>query len=175
MTITDAFMTRPDLPCRRDDPDRWFPEQANSREDHAARKVCRRRCPAVDDCLKFALAHRMDYGIWGGASPEQRQAMVRGETVVMERATPRDRTPMSGRVYRGGNDPAGVFAAGRQLLDGVSAPVVVTRTGVSATTAYRAARVLRWAPELEADVVAHRMSMAWADRIASGRKGRDPG
>ncbi|HEY0889346.1 MAG TPA: WhiB family transcriptional regulator [Nocardioides sp.] len=44
-------------------------------ETEQARNICR-RCPAIRDCLAWALTHR-EHGIWAGTTPEQRDALVR--------------------------------------------------------------------------------------------------
>lgn len=34
-------------------------------------------CMVKDDCLEFALAARIEHGIWGGTTPDQRVAILR--------------------------------------------------------------------------------------------------
>lgn len=44
-------------------------------ETEQAREICR-RCPAIRDCLAWALTHK-EHGIWAGTTPEQRDALRR--------------------------------------------------------------------------------------------------
>jgi WhiB family redox-sensing transcriptional regulator len=41
-----------------------------------AKSICR-RCPVVSSCLVWAVAHPNEMGVWGGASPEEREAIRR--------------------------------------------------------------------------------------------------
>lgn len=43
-----------------------------------ARNICR-RCPALRDCLAWALTHK-EHGIWAGTTPEQRAELRRRHT-----------------------------------------------------------------------------------------------
>ncbi|MBM02858.1 MAG: hypothetical protein CMH43_03980 [Micrococcales bacterium] len=38
--------------------------------------VCR-RCPVVDECLRWALESGQDAGVWGGLSEDERRALKR--------------------------------------------------------------------------------------------------
>jgi WhiB family redox-sensing transcriptional regulator len=40
-----------------------------------AKAVCA-GCPVVESCLRWALAAREPYGVWGGTSAEEREAML---------------------------------------------------------------------------------------------------
>jgi WhiB family transcriptional regulator, redox-sensing transcriptional regulator len=42
-----------------------------------AKQVCG-RCPVVEPCRRHALAVQEPYGVWGGLSEEERDAIVRG-------------------------------------------------------------------------------------------------
>jgi len=42
----------------------------------AAKAVCS-TCPVCDTCLEFAIATNQEYGVWGGASEEERRALRR--------------------------------------------------------------------------------------------------
>ena len=41
-----------------------------------AKAVCR-RCPVVDECLRWALESGQDAGVWGGLSEDERRALKR--------------------------------------------------------------------------------------------------
>lgn len=45
------------------------------RREKQAKAVCA-RCPVIDDCLRWALAAREPYGVWGGLSVEEREALL---------------------------------------------------------------------------------------------------
>jgi WhiB family redox-sensing transcriptional regulator len=64
------------VPCRVGDPDRWWPVRTAVRGRAPAVQACR-RCGARQACLTYALAADERFGIWGGTSPEERQALLR--------------------------------------------------------------------------------------------------
>jgi WhiB family redox-sensing transcriptional regulator len=45
------------------------------RREVRAKAICA-RCTVVESCLRWALVTREPYGIWGGTSPEEREAML---------------------------------------------------------------------------------------------------
>lgn len=38
--------------------------------------ICR-RCPVTHECLHYALDHNDEHGVWGGTTPQDRQALQR--------------------------------------------------------------------------------------------------
>jgi len=65
--------------CRGVDPEQFFVRgSANAR---AAVKVCS-RCTVKDECLRYALEHDVDFGIWGGLTERQRRAHARRMAVA---------------------------------------------------------------------------------------------
>lgn len=54
--------------CLQADPDLWFPEKGA--QSGAAKQVCR-HCPAINDCLAYALQFDL-HGVWGGTSQRER-------------------------------------------------------------------------------------------------------
>jgi WhiB family transcriptional regulator, redox-sensing transcriptional regulator len=65
--------------CRYEDPELFFPVGTGGPallQIAEARTVCR-RCPAVSDCLTWALESGQDAGIWGGMSEDERRALKR--------------------------------------------------------------------------------------------------
>jgi WhiB family redox-sensing transcriptional regulator len=42
----------------------------------AARRVCA-DCPVKTECLEYALANRIDHGVWGGTSERERRRILK--------------------------------------------------------------------------------------------------
>ena len=68
--------------CRRQDPDLFFhpegergPSRVN--RETSAKAVCA-TCPVLQQCAAHALAVREPYGVWGGMSEEDREAVYNG-------------------------------------------------------------------------------------------------
>ena len=55
--------------CRDHPSATWFPQDAAEAKE--AREICR-QCSVRAECLDYALATRIDVGIWGGTSPGER-------------------------------------------------------------------------------------------------------
>ena len=60
--------------CSGTDTEIFYP--ANSDEEAEALSICA-TCPVRAQCLDYAIRNRETYGIWGGATPEQRRRMRR--------------------------------------------------------------------------------------------------
>ncbi len=58
--------------CLEVDPEIFFPERGGSSK--AARGVCN-DCSVRVECLKYALANREQFGIWGGTSERERRRL----------------------------------------------------------------------------------------------------
>jgi WhiB family redox-sensing transcriptional regulator len=68
--------------CRHSDPDLFFPVSSTG---PAASQVARAKmvcagCPVQPQCLEFALDSGQDFGVWGGATENERRAMRRRVT-----------------------------------------------------------------------------------------------
>jgi WhiB family transcriptional regulator, redox-sensing transcriptional regulator len=66
--------------CLSADPDLFFPISAKGQAEkgQAERQIARAKvicagCRVRQECLEFAVAHELTYGIWGGTTPEDRQ------------------------------------------------------------------------------------------------------
>jgi len=65
--------------CQSADPELFFP---SSQSDpslvaiQAAKRVCR-GCPVQPQCLEFALSARLEHGVWGGLSEDERRSLRR--------------------------------------------------------------------------------------------------
>ena len=70
------------LPCRSNDPELWFAEQAGQIEQ--AKAMCR-QCPLVAACLAGAIDRAEPWGVWGG------EVFVDGVVVPRKRGRGRPR------------------------------------------------------------------------------------
>ncbi|NBH03344.1 WhiB family transcriptional regulator [Amycolatopsis sp. SID8362] len=61
----------------------WERGQARTQREATAKAVCA-RCPVLDKCREHALATREPYGVWGGLSESEREAIFRTERRVVE-------------------------------------------------------------------------------------------
>lgn len=70
--------------CQSIDPDVFFPDRTS---DHgaAAKAICR-GCPVRTQCLEFAIATRLDHGIWGGLTETERRSLRRSRQRKARRA-----------------------------------------------------------------------------------------
>ena len=60
--------------CASEPPSLFFPSDGVGVE--VARRICA-TCPVKEACLEHALAHRIDHGVWGGASERQRRRILK--------------------------------------------------------------------------------------------------
>jgi hypothetical protein len=71
-------------PCRRGDPERWFPRTGDQREAAKVAKECE-ACPFKDPCGAWALRYEL-FGIWAGMSADRRRALRRRQGIRLEPA-----------------------------------------------------------------------------------------
>jgi WhiB family redox-sensing transcriptional regulator len=60
--------------CRHVPPSTFFPNDGVGVE--VARRICA-ACPAQTPCLEYALAERIDHGVWGGTSERERRRILK--------------------------------------------------------------------------------------------------
>jgi WhiB family redox-sensing transcriptional regulator len=72
--------------CAHRDPAMFFPSDGVGVE--IARKACE-GCPVKTQCLEYAIAERIDHGVWGGCSERERRRIIRS------RATKRAEVPVA--------------------------------------------------------------------------------
>jgi WhiB family redox-sensing transcriptional regulator len=60
--------------CRGAAPGEFFPSDGSGVE--RAMRVCQ-GCPVRDECLEYALEHRIEHGVWGGASERERRRILK--------------------------------------------------------------------------------------------------
>jgi WhiB family redox-sensing transcriptional regulator len=55
-------------------------DPSRARREAAAKAICA-QCPVVAQCLLWALATREPYGVWGGTSAQEREALLMGRAI----------------------------------------------------------------------------------------------
>ncbi|MHB8288398.1 MAG: WhiB family transcriptional regulator [Acidimicrobiales bacterium] len=60
--------------CKDMNPSQFFPSDGVGVE--VARRICA-DCSVRQPCLEYALANRIDHGVWGGASERERRRIAR--------------------------------------------------------------------------------------------------
>jgi hypothetical protein len=74
LELRAATHDRGPTPCQLgSNPERWFPSAPLDPAEAAA--LCA-DCPALSDCLDYALAADERFGIWGGTSPAERHRLA---------------------------------------------------------------------------------------------------
>lgn len=71
--LTDTEWMR-DAKCRDMPPNFFFPNDGVGVE--AAKKICA-ECVVREECLDYALANKIEHGVWGGTSERERRRMSR--------------------------------------------------------------------------------------------------
>lgn len=64
--------------CANVPPSTFFPSDGVGVE--VARKICA-SCPVRELCLEYALAERIDHGVWGGCSERERRRIQKRRRV----------------------------------------------------------------------------------------------
>jgi len=60
--------------CADKPPSHFFPSDGVGVD--AARRICA-DCPVKSECLEYALANRIDHGVWGGTSERERRRILK--------------------------------------------------------------------------------------------------
>jgi WhiB family redox-sensing transcriptional regulator len=50
----------------------FFPGRGKSKQIRYAITICE-KCPVRFECLEYAMKENIEYGVWGGSTPEERQ------------------------------------------------------------------------------------------------------
>jgi WhiB family transcriptional regulator, redox-sensing transcriptional regulator len=69
--------------CRNYPPAAFFPSDGVGVD--AARRICA-SCKVQERCLEYALVHRIDHGVWGGASERERRRILKRRRLEAARA-----------------------------------------------------------------------------------------
>lgn len=67
--------------CNNHPPAVFFPSDGVGVE--VAKKICG-TCPVQESCLEYALANRIDHGVWGGTSERQRRRILKSRRQAAE-------------------------------------------------------------------------------------------
>ena len=70
--------------CQEQAPRVFFPSDGVGVE--VARRICA-TCPVKEPCLEYALFHRIDHGVWGGASERERRRILKRRRLAVAPAT----------------------------------------------------------------------------------------
>lgn len=62
--------------CTEVAPDLFFADATNLVDTKLAKSVCA-ECRVKDQCLQYALENRMEHGVWGGLSVQERRSLLR--------------------------------------------------------------------------------------------------
>lgn len=65
-----------DALCAQIDPDMFFADGPGGTGSAEAKRVCA-GCDVREQCLEYALRKGERFGVWGGLSPRQRQALTK--------------------------------------------------------------------------------------------------
>ena len=60
-----------DAACKKADPAIFFPETGVHKAHKEAVAICA-TCTVTKDCLRYAINNDIQYGVWGGLTPQQR-------------------------------------------------------------------------------------------------------
>ena len=67
--------------CNEYDPEIFFDPRV--RFERKAKSICG-RCQVRTDCLSYALASGVEFGVWGGLNGKERRALLRGSTKMSD-------------------------------------------------------------------------------------------
>ncbi|GHB15427.1 hypothetical protein GCM10018777_56860 [Streptomyces albogriseolus] len=86
----DSGDWRDDAACRvHPEPDLWHPASTRGKAHQwqvaEAKQVCLTRCAVREQCLQYALDQRLDEGVWGGLSEQERRRLHRRKVQVYDR------------------------------------------------------------------------------------------
>ena len=74
--------------CAGTDPEVFFPHDGTGVE--VAKQVCA-TCTVAEPCLEYALAHRIEHGVWGGCSERQRRRILRARRAAARNSAPEEK------------------------------------------------------------------------------------
>lgn len=69
--------------CANEDMNTFFPGQGQSSVMREAIEICF-TCPVQKECHQYALENKIDHGVWGGSSADQRKLWIKQDTSVAD-------------------------------------------------------------------------------------------
>lgn len=70
LNITDAA-------CISENPELFFPEGKNKKEDtYKAKQICA-TCPIISECLQYAIDNKVVAGVFGGTTEDERKTIIK--------------------------------------------------------------------------------------------------
>jgi len=66
--------------CHDHPPALFFPSDGVGVD--VARRICA-SCPVKEPCLEYALANRIDHGVWGGCSERERRRIAKRRRLIV--------------------------------------------------------------------------------------------
>lgn len=70
--------------CTEVAPDLFFADMTLLAETKHAKKICE-TCPVKDQCLQYALENRIEHGVWGGLTINERRSLLRRSKVFRKK------------------------------------------------------------------------------------------
>jgi WhiB family redox-sensing transcriptional regulator len=67
--------------CHELPPEIFFPSDGIGVQE--AQRICA-ECPVAEACLEYALANRIDHGVWGGRSERERRRILRRRRAAVQ-------------------------------------------------------------------------------------------
>lgn len=68
--------------CNKEDMNLFFPGQGQSAVMKEAIEICF-TCPVQKECHEYALENKIDHGVWGGSSADQRRFWIKENTSIV--------------------------------------------------------------------------------------------
>lgn len=69
--------------CREAKTEDFFPGRGQSSKIKKAIEVCT-YCPVQYECHEYAIENKIEHGVWGGSTPEQRARWIQNDISVYE-------------------------------------------------------------------------------------------
>lgn len=69
--------------CKNEGFDKFFPKKGQSKTAKIAIEICK-GCASRFECLRYSMDKKIEYGIWGGSTPQQREQWFLSKISVEE-------------------------------------------------------------------------------------------
>jgi WhiB family redox-sensing transcriptional regulator len=74
----DTSLWRCRAACSNRDPNMWHPQIGEAAVEHAAKEVCH-GCDVKQPCLRYALEHHEEHGVWGEMNQTERKRLAQAQ------------------------------------------------------------------------------------------------